>query len=110
MYEQIEDLMAYAHRKLGFKCGKAVSLLKLYEQNLDKIENVQIPMNSFEEYVKVYNAVEHRKAEHELAQARSQEKKLEEDKKKKEVKKFGRPVSATPITVLSKPKSHNTQI
>lgn len=57
MYEQIEDLMAYANKKLGFKCGKAISLLKVYQQNIDKIDNIFIPLNSFEEYVKVYNEV-----------------------------------------------------
>lgn len=30
MYEQMEDLMMYAHKKLGFKCEKAVSLFKIY--------------------------------------------------------------------------------
>ena len=49
--------MAYANKKLGFKCGKAISLQKAYEQNLDKLENIYIPMNSFQEYVKVYNEV-----------------------------------------------------
>ncbi len=29
--------MFYANKKLGFKCGKAISLLKLYENNFDKI-------------------------------------------------------------------------
>lgn len=49
--------MAYANKKLGFKCGKAISLLKVYQQNIDKIDNIFIPLNSFEEYVKVYNEV-----------------------------------------------------
>jgi hypothetical protein len=40
--------MAYANKKLGFKCGKAISLHKAYEQNVDKIENIYIPMNSFQ--------------------------------------------------------------
>lgn len=61
MYEQIEDLMNYANRKLGFKCGKAISLQKAYEQNLDKLQNIYIPMNSFQEYVKVYNEIERKK-------------------------------------------------
>mgnify|MGYP003406158667 CR=1 FL=1 len=37
MYEQVEDLMHYANRKLGFKCGKAVSLFKLYQKNYQSI-------------------------------------------------------------------------
>lgn len=31
-------------------------------------------------------------------------------KKKSEAKKFGRPVSATPITILAKPKTTTTQL
>lgn len=100
----------YANRKLGFKCGKAISLLKLYEQNFEKIDNIQIPMNSFQEYVKVYNLVQQRKAQQDLLKTKENSKKIEQDKKKKEVKKFGRPVSATPITVLSKPKTHSSQL
>ena len=29
--------MAYANRKLGFKCGKAATLFNLYEKNYGKI-------------------------------------------------------------------------
>ena len=39
--------MAYANKKLGFKCGKAETLYDLYEQNYHKIENIYIPLNSF---------------------------------------------------------------
>jgi hypothetical protein len=58
MYEQIEDLMSYAKKKLGFKCEK---VFMVYQENAGKIENIYIPMNSFEEYMKVYNEVERRK-------------------------------------------------
>ena len=68
--------MFYANRKLGFKCGKAISLLKLYETNFDKIQNVQIPMNSFQEYVKVYNLVEHRKAQQDMLRNKEDFKKI----------------------------------
>lgn len=61
MYEQIEDLLMYANKKLGFKCAKATSLFKIYQEAASKVDNIYIPMNSFEEYVKVYNAVERRK-------------------------------------------------
>lgn len=61
MYEQVEDLMNYANRKLGFKCGKAVSLYKLYTKNYENIEDIHIPLNSFEEYVKEYNSAEKKK-------------------------------------------------
>lgn len=58
--------MAYAQKKLGFKCGKAVSLFKIYDEKYGKINRIYIPINSFEEYVKVYNAVEVRKAQYDI--------------------------------------------
>lgn len=64
MYEQIEDLMHYAAKKLGFKCTKADSLFKFYQKNQDKVEKfIFIPMHCFQEYVRVYNKVELRKQE-----------------------------------------------
>lgn len=110
MYEQVEDLMTYANRKLGFKCGRAVSLYKFYTKNFENFEGVYIPLNSFEEYVKEYNNMERKKMEEEENKAKENYNKQMEQRKKSEVKKFGRPVSATPLTVLSKPKTQNTDL
>ena len=67
-------------------------------------------MNSFEEYVKVYNAVEKRKVQHDMARTKSEEERQKQKKKKSEAKKFGRPVSATPISILAMPKTSINQI
>lgn len=63
MCEQIEDLMNYSNRKLGFKCGKAYSLFKFYSKNFEKVQNIYIPLGSFQEYVKEYNESERLKME-----------------------------------------------
>lgn len=54
MYEQVEDLLKQASRKLGFKSEKAGALRNFYIKNKN-IENIYIPVNSFEEYIKLYN-------------------------------------------------------
>ena len=67
--------MLYANRKLGFKCGKAASLYKFYTKNYEGIENIYIPLNSFEEYVKVYNSRERNKMEEEHSKAKEKQNK-----------------------------------
>ena len=103
MYEQVQDLLQKADKKYGFRSEKENALKNFYKNN--KIEKIFIPLNSFQEYLKLYNQVQREKQE-ELNKKQDNYQSHEEIKKKKnEAKQFGRPVSATPITILSKPKN-----
>ena len=61
MYEQVEDLLRQASRKLGFKSDKAGALRNFYMKSKN-IENIYIPLNSFQEYLKLYNEVQGERA------------------------------------------------
>lgn len=56
MYEQVENLLFHAEKKLGFKSNnsKGGALFKFFKEN-PRLEHVYIPINSFDEYVTAYN-------------------------------------------------------
>lgn len=53
-----------ASKKMGFKSEKAGALRNFYLKN-QNIENIFIPLNSFQEYIKLYNDVQKEKAKEE---------------------------------------------
>ena len=61
MYEQVEDLLKQASKKLGFKSDKAGALRNFYVKS-KHLENIYIPLNSFHEYLKLYNEIQGERA------------------------------------------------
>ena len=108
MVEQVSNLKEQYGRKIGFSEANGNKLFKFYVEN-PNLQGVYIPRNSFREYVEVYNlyyAVKEEEAEKARIEA---EQKEQTKRNKSELKKYGgRPVSATPLTVLAKPKSKKT--
>lgn len=72
-----------------------------------KLPDIYIPPNSFRGYVDCFNLDRDTKLEQENKQLKENSEKIQNQRAKSEVKKFGRPVSATPLAILSKPKATN---
>lgn len=56
MMEQVENLLHFLEKKLGFKELKLPDLRKFYIQYMP-IEGIDIPINSFKHYVEAFNEV-----------------------------------------------------
>ena len=54
MMEQVEQLLVFFEKKLGFRKMTGKDMFKFYKQ-YHPVQGISIPFSSFKEYVTVYN-------------------------------------------------------
>ena len=106
MVLQVDRVRMAYHKKYKYHTSDPAKL-KDFMKEKKNIPGVHIPMHSVDSYLQEFNTFHREQHQTEENQLKKKEEEREKRRYKSEVKQFGRPISATPLAVLAKPKEHN---